>query len=105
MSKITRNEAIRKCKELWAEIEASGLAKYDFLDTEMGAKWNNRYKNDCPLCEIADACIDCPLYQEYGKSCYKLGYKGTEHEKCTKEWFKKIRNLKEESNGQDNSRG
>ena len=71
-------QAIKKCKEIWGLVKASGLSKDDFLETPEGAKWIGKYENDCPLCEYVEKegvlCLDCPLIIQYGKGCDELGF-------------------------------
>lgn len=98
---ITKGEAVRKCKELWEEIEKSGDTKYGFLSSSDGERWmNERYWGSCPLCEYAGnksaslpSCSVCPLVTQYGKMCSGLGF--SDFHKCSPEWFKIIRGLKE----------
>ncbi len=76
---ITLRTAIRECKRLWKEIVASGLSKWDFLQTEAGWKWKKKnYQHDCPLCqydsEHEDDCKACPLIIQYGQYCYRLAF-------------------------------
>jgi len=71
-------QAIKKCKDFWGLVKASGLSKDDFLETPEGAKWIGKYVHDCPLCEYVEnegtPCLDCPLVIQYGKGCYELGF-------------------------------
>lgn len=97
MATLTKREAIRECKRLWKELEKSGLTKGEFLfDTRAGRKWLNKlYNSDCPLCEYAkrhNSCRYCPLFTQYNKGCFELGYAGWIH--CSPEWFKAIQGLK-----------
>ena len=109
---LTEQQAIRECKELWEEIEKSGLSKDKFFDTEQGKLWEKKkYNYNCPLCELTDTrgvlatlsgkiieyssgCKrDCPLFLQYGKGCYDLGFHDTR--KPTKKWLNAIKGLKE----------
>ena len=80
---LTKRQAIEECKELWAEIEASGLSKDNFLSqTEAGRNWHHRrYFSSCPLCHYSKKnrwliarCQFCPLVTRYGKVCFDLGF-------------------------------
>lgn len=83
-------------KQLWKEIDKSGLSKVNFLDTEKGKKWDvKNYRGDCPCCDYdyqysRGACKHCPIYIKYGKTCSKLGYK---LHRRNKRFFKAIKNL------------
>lgn len=95
---ITRKEAVRECKELWKEIEESGLTKYEFLNSFDGAKWKAKhYQSNCPLCEYAhyfsSGCLQCPLITQYSKRCDELDFGNNMHSKP--KWFGYIRGLKE----------
>lgn len=101
MPNITKKEAIRECKELWAEIEESELDKFGFLNSQAGERWRDKgYVHDCPLCELAFAfrldCPKCPLVKQYGKNCYKLGFRDRdEFNDINPRFFKAVRELKE----------
>ena len=94
--KITKKKAISECKELWEEIEESGLSKSSFLEGSAGKKWLDReYECDCPLCEYAldcPKCPKCPLVKQYGEDCYALGFK--DNGKIEPSFFDAIRGLK-----------
>ena len=98
---MNRKEAIRECKKLWADIEASGFTKDAFLGTDEGVKWSEKnYKNDCPLCDYAKrgrigvyaGCVKCPLIKQYRKTCYDLGFYDFRH--CGPEFYGFIKGLK-----------
>lgn len=96
---MTKREAIRECKKLWEKIERSGLSKYVFLGTKAGKKWVGKsYHSDCPLCEFAfgdnrKGCYpNCPLIQQYDKSCLELGYDSN-----SARFFEAVKGLKEEA--------
>lgn len=116
---LSRNEAIKECKELWRLIKKSRKSKWSFLHiTEDGKTWAGKdYASDCPLCEWVvsggksgrhknrrDTCWhyllcsnckrDCPLWTQYGKTCFQIGF--MEDVKCPNRWFIAIENLKEE---------
>ena len=109
---LTKREAIRECKRLWKQIEKSGLSKLDFLHLKDSSVWRKKdYLHNCPLCELTDTrgvletlsgeiikyssdCKrDCPLFFQYGKGCYDLGFHDTR--KPTKKWLNAIKGLKE----------
>lgn len=48
---ITKNEAIRECKEIWGKIKAAGGNKLVFF--AKNKEYKCKYKNDCPLCHYA----------------------------------------------------
>ena len=91
---MNKKKAMMDCKELWAEIEASGLSKYRFLNAERDRKWLDKdYLGECPLCEYAgDDCAKCPLVTQYGKGCQELGYHG--FTRSEPEFFEHVRGLK-----------
>ena len=94
---MTEREAIKECKKLWEEIEKSGLSKENFLNSSAGKKWiEKEYWNDCPLCSYVREsgykgdCIEvCPLYFQYGKDCFQLGF-----ESDPPRFFEAVRGLK-----------
>lgn len=94
---LTKKQAIKECKELWEEIEASGLSKGEFLySTKEGRRWRHKnYSCDCPPChfdkQFNDDCTHCPLVTKYGKDCYGLGYCGKELHSLS--FIEAIRNL------------
>ncbi len=95
---LTKKKAISECKELWKEIDESGLSKDAFLDTPAGKKWMDKeYESDCPLCEYAydpiKKCPQCPLVKQYGQICFGLGFYGADRNSS---FFKAIRELKDE---------
>ncbi len=92
---ILKKDAIRECKQLWGEIEESGLSKSSFLEGSAGKKWVDKdYGCDCPLCEYAldSPCPKCPLVKQYGEDCYALGFK--DDGKIEPSFFDAIRGLK-----------
>ena len=92
--KLTEEQAIKECKELWAAIEESGLSKDDFLRTEEGkAYWKKDYAANCPLCEYAATvdCNCCPLITKYGKDCFSLGFRSVV--RATEKFFAAVRGL------------
>jgi len=96
---MNKRQAIKECKELWREIEESGLSKTEFLRTPADEKWVNKdYWGDCPLCEYSQSkegmatCNHCPLVTQYGKNCYKLGF--NDDKLSLPSFFKAIRGLK-----------
>jgi hypothetical protein len=110
---LTREEAVRETKELWEAINASGMSKDGFLNSQdIDDKFEHvqTYANCCPLCELSFKvinipspdlwCPTCPLVQQYGVAdtrkftvrCYNLGY-----DDCTppsERWMRYIRGLK-----------
>ena len=91
---IYRKDAIRECKQLWEEIEESGLTKFSFLNSSAGKKWTDKeYECNCPLCEYAIGlgCPNCPLIKQYGEDCYSLGFDEDSNEPG---FFDAIRGLK-----------
>lgn len=92
--RITQEQAITECKELWAKIEETGLSKRVVVETYFPKIVE--YVSCCPLCEycfqFCEGCSHCPLIKQFGKYCGVLGYR---HYGCsTKSFFKAIRNLK-----------
>ncbi len=86
---MNRRTAIRECKQLWGEIEKSGLGKLEFLDSPDGEKRRAKdYLNHCPLCELSWGyrCKSCPLVTQLGAKrtknddppCYSLGFNDEE---------------------------
>lgn len=97
MSKLTREEAISECKELWRQIKESGLSKSEFLDTPTGKIWKDKdYQNNCPLCQYAlkdgGGCSYCPLIKQRKQGCSTLGFYET-HVSEPK-WFEAVEGLK-----------
>ena len=93
---MNKKQAIKECKELWKEIEKSGLGKYDFLETLAGRKWLDKYyDSDCPLCEYVGGekhdCEKCPLLIQYGRDCFDLDF---EAKPIPPSWFEAVRGLK-----------
>lgn len=111
MDRIT---AIRECKELWREIKASGLDKYNFFLSVKSEKWRDKhYPYNCPLCKYSHPrkshdfvyCRKCPLELQYGATtkeerargdykCHVLGF--FDVMMSSPRWFEAIENLKEE---------
>lgn len=99
----TKKEYIRECKEIWRKIKASGLSKYEWLETEEGREFAAKgYYNRCPLCEFVHSyaatangfyCPTCPFQKQYDKVCYDLGY--DDDGNYPDEWFEAIEGLKE----------
>ena len=108
---MTRDEAIELCKDLWQAVQESGLTKEEF--SPIAEIDQCHWENDCPLCEwvhLGDGqgtgnksaervhlwCFDesrtCPLIQQYGLSCFELGYDETKLP--TQEWLDAIKGLK-----------
>ena len=86
---LSKEQAIKECKELWEEIAKSGLCKDDFFRSPLSVKWRGKYLADCPLCQYAYEqlkevfwrCPSCPLVEKYGGAadpvddrCEELGY-------------------------------
>ena len=97
---LNKAESIRETKELWAEIEASGLSKDDFTLTKAGARWEAKgYNHDCPLCEYSgpgmNRCFRCPLLEQYNLGCYGLGF--LDDFISSPRWFKAVINLREDT--------
>ncbi len=98
---LSREQAIKECKELWEEIWASGMGKEKFFESKLGVKWvYKNYYQECPLCDYtvdrptiegAHQCLLCPLMQTYGATCDNLGY---EYETTLSKWMEKVRGLK-----------
>jgi hypothetical protein len=94
--KLTREEAVRQCKELWTMINESGCNKRNFFETDKRAKKFKKYSAHCPLCQyvkdIHGKCYDCPIKEQYGVLCWRVGYSS----RFTRyEWTEAIMNLKE----------
>jgi len=112
MEKLTKEQAIKECQELWKEIEESGLSKRNFLDTGVAVKWMGKdYAFECPLCEYNhrrkklsrdsklytcfpnnERCNYCPLVKQYDRTCIGLGF--SNYDIPTPEWLNAIRGLK-----------
>jgi hypothetical protein len=95
---LIKQQAIRECKELWEEIDKSGLSKNAFLGTDNGEKWRFKfYFCNCPLCEYdcqqRGKCCKCPLMEQYGKSCGTLGFR--ESSTPSRKWLDAIKGLRE----------
>ncbi len=76
MERLSKKQAIAECRQLWKEIEESGLGKSKFLyETDRGKAWLKKdYQGNCPLCEYTNDCHTCPLMTKYGKECRELGF-------------------------------
>lgn len=101
-TKLTRAMSIEECKKLWADVEASGLSKQDFLKSKAGRKWREKaYLGNCPLCqydhERKGDCLLCPLEQQYAKGCFDLGF--LEKAIPIPEWLNAIKGLKVRNSG------
>ena len=91
---MNRRDAIRECKKLWGEIEASGLSKWAFLNAVGGQKWDAKeYSADCPLCHYSGVDCEgkCPLFLQLGDGCYELGF--NDFDPCPDFW-EAVRKLK-----------
>ena len=108
---MTREESIKLCKDLWQEIQKSGMTKEEYSE---GAEIDQcHWENNCPLCEwvhqgdglgdgnkIAEKvhlwCFaetrTCPLIEQYGLTCLELGY--TDTQVPAQEWLDAIKGLK-----------
>ena len=95
---MDKRTAIRECKNLWKEIDESGLSKDDFLYTTEGEKWlDKRYLSACPLCEYVISskegdCDACPLCEQFDMTCFSLGFHHTE--KHSRDFLRAVRNLR-----------
>ncbi len=94
--KLTKQQAIKECKELWEEIAKSGLSKWDFIHSKVGKGWRDKYESDCPLCEYTDYtsfdnCGRCPLPYTGYERCRRLGYEFNSIP--SKKWLNVIRGL------------
>lgn len=116
---LTKEQAIKECKELWEDIKETNDTKEEYLNYHIYLKvW--RYECHCPLCQwtkegmediepqIVDIQLNChhwqricPLISQYGKSCYQLGFDEDLDLEYSDEWFDAIENLKGEVNGRE----
>jgi hypothetical protein len=117
--KMTQNEAIDACKEMWAAIKYSQMSKKEFLRSSHGNKYREAdWEYDCPLCdwvskgnrykvshkrsslwcEEYDRSRRCPLVRQFHKTCVELGF---DTSYCAgpqpKEFFEVIENLHHQS--------
>jgi hypothetical protein len=86
---LTEKQSIAKCKELWNNIETSGLSKNEYFNQHPDLKF--QFSCNCPLCDWVDEgewqddgdespfpCPNtkrvCPLLKQYHKTCYDLGF-------------------------------
>lgn len=116
---LSKNQAIRECKELWSEIEKSHLSKFRFMkypNSPIAQKVAD-YEVFCPLCEYVKQAFEtdcsenqkCPLQEQYGESCMGMGYTGDLTDLT--EWYSAVKGLKEDQapqtladfNGRDGS--
>ena len=89
---LTEKKAIQLCKEMWEQVELSGMGQDDWLKLHPELEYG---QYGCPLCQWVQLgeegwnigqkvdnslwCRDsqrvCPLIRQFGKSCVQLGYK------------------------------
>jgi hypothetical protein len=92
--RITKEQAIKECKELWGLIvNGKYSSKQNFLDSTEGIAWISSHPHfvaNCSLCDYVsqwkrlgdeeeadqNKCLEhCPLCTKLGdKKCYNLGY-------------------------------
>jgi hypothetical protein len=95
---LTKRQAIKECKELWAEAERSKQDKFIVFRRLFPEK---NYFNSCPLCEYSTQfvkpgshllakCSVCPFITQLGYSCLSLEYTLT----GSPTFFQAVRELK-----------
>jgi len=118
MKRLTKNQAIRDCKEIWTYIYANHCNKIGY-EKGTGIDLDKKYGiHSCPLCSwvehsslLGTFVINpkfkgsteihcrhykrvCPLVSQYKKDCLQLDFAGTKYAKDA--FYYAVMNLKEE---------